>query len=131
MTGVGCGAAGGKGPVTQVADSSSQDSNGSATPDCDSQQQCSSKCEAGEASSCEWLGYMHETGEGAPQNYAEAARYYDLACSAGRDEACAHLAMMYDIGLAVEEDPKRAAELYDKACKAGNTWACNREGEIE
>jgi TPR repeat protein len=74
---------------------------------------------------------MHETGDGAPQDYAKAAEYYDQACTAGREESCAHLAMMYDIGLAVHEDPVRAVELYDKACKAGNSWACNREQELK
>jgi len=98
--------------------------------DCGDLGSCAAACEQGDASSCEWLGHMHETGEGAPQDFAEAARYYDKACTQGRDQACAQLAMMYDIGLAVEEDPERAAELYERACKAGNSWACNREDEL-
>ncbi|MEN9581236.1 MAG: hypothetical protein RJA70_4245 [Pseudomonadota bacterium] len=92
---------------------------------------CQADCAGGAAKSCEWLGHMHETGDGAPQDYAKAAEYYDQACTAGREESCAHLAMMYDIGLAVHEDPVRAVELYDKACKAGNSWACNREQELK
>ncbi len=130
-------AASGCGGSTSGAEAKSpdadQDSSGgrSATPDCGDLDSCKSKCSGGDAESCEWLGHMHETGDGAPQSYSDAAKYYDQACEGGRDEACAHLAMMYDIGLAVEENAGRAVELYDKACKAGNSWACNREREIE
>lgn len=100
-------------------------------PDCGTFEGCVQQCEAGNPDSCEWVGHMHETGDGAPQDYALAAKYYDQACSAGKDDACAHLAMMYDIGLAVEEDSERAAELYRRACTAGNSWACNRENELQ
>ena len=98
---------------------------------CDTSAECERQCDSGNASSCEWLGHMHETGDGTPQSYEKAARYYDQACEAGLDESCAHLAMMYDIGLAVEEDPARASRLYQKACDAGNRWACKRSDEIE
>src|SRR5690606_21767255 len=98
---------------------------------CSDQTSCDSQCEAGDAASCEWLGRMFETGEGAPQDYDRAAQAYDKACTGGRDDSCAHLAMMYDIGLAVEEDADRAAELYRRACSSGNRWACNRGDQLD
>lgn len=101
------------------------------TGPCSGTTECSNRCDAGDAASCEWLGRMYETGDGAPQDYDKAAELYDRACSGGRDEACAHLAMMYDIGLAVEEDPNRATELYQKACASGNRWACKRGEQLQ
>lgn len=127
----GAGTRGPEGPETGKDEQTPPDSEASVGAECGSVEACAKSCSGGSAQSCEWLGHMHETGDGAPQDYEKAADYYDQACSAGLDESCAHLAMMYDIGLAVHEDPVRAAELYDKACKAGNSWACNREEELK
>jgi TPR repeat protein len=123
----GCGASA---PQAEQPDESGseQDAEPQACPD---QLTCTKQCDAGDAASCEWLGRMYETGEGAPQNYDAAAKAYDKACEGGLDDSCAHLAMMYDIGLAVEEDPDRAAELYGRACASGNRWACNRGEQLK
>jgi TPR repeat protein len=74
---------------------------------------------------------MFETGDGAVQDYDQAATNYEKACDGGEHESCAHLAMMYDIGLAVEEDPQKAAALYAKACNSGNRWACKRGEQLD
>jgi TPR repeat protein len=101
------------------------------TASCGPSEACQAECDAGNAMSCEWLGRMYETGEGAAQDYDKAASLYDLACEGGRGEACAHLAMMYDIGLAVDEDAGKAAVLYQRACESGNRWACKRRQQLD
>lgn len=98
--------------------------------DCGESSACMQLCEQQDAGACEWLGRMHETGEGAPQDYQRAADMYDRACNLGRADSCAHLAMMYDIGLAVEENENRAEQLYHQACEGGNRWACRRAEQL-
>lgn len=100
--------------------------------DCSTEDVCTSRCNEGDLGACEWLGRMHETGEGATQDYKQAADFYGRACDAGRADSCAHLAMMYDIGVAAGgESAERARELYDKACSGGNRWACKRVAQLD
>lgn len=122
---------GGPGPAQSADDADEPDQGPEpAQGPCEAIDECETQCGDGAADSCEWLGRMYETGDGAPQDYDKAAEYYDAACDGGRDEACAHLAMMYDIGLAVEEDPTKATKLYEKACASGNRWACKRGEQL-
>lgn len=100
-------------------------------PNCDSRERCESACDGDDAAACEWAGRMYETGEGAPQDYPQAAKLYDKACRGGREQACTDLAVIYNIGLAVETDPGRANELYRKACDAGHSWACKRVDQLD
>ena len=39
--------------------------------------------EQGHADSQEWIGFLYFYGEGVPQNYAEAAKWYRLAAEQG------------------------------------------------
>jgi uncharacterized protein len=99
--------------------------------DCATEDVCGTRCDAKDAGACEWLGRMHETGEGAKQDYQDAAKYYRLACDGGRADSCAHLATIYEIGLVAGESSERAKELYSKACDQGNRWACKRVSQID
>jgi uncharacterized protein len=113
------------------AESADGESVGDDKPTCPDLSSCEEACTLDDAAGCEFAGRMYETGEGATQDYAKAAKLYDKACRGGREGACSHLAMMYDIGLAVDEDPERAHELYEKACAQGNSWACKRGEQLE
>ena len=126
---VACGGGAGS-PTPDVPDAESS-SEGSDEPGCKDLTECERACNDGDPAGCESAGRMYETGEGANQDYQQAATLYDKACDGGREEACAHLAMMYDIGLAVEEDPDKANALYKKACASGNRWACKRGEQLE
>lgn len=121
---------GGSEPAAQSPGSDSSAGKGPDS-DCGTEPVCSSRCDAHDAAACEWLGRMHETGEGAAQDYQRAADLYGRACDEGRADSCVHLATMYDIGLAVGESPERAEQLYHKACAQGNRWACRREGQLQ
>ena len=58
------------------------------------------------------LGDMHETGEGVPQNYAEAAKWYRLAAEQGDALAAAALGDMYASGRGVPQDHDEAERWY-------------------
>ena len=75
------------------------------------------------------LATMYEDGLGVQQDYAEAARLYDLAMTSdnnGRAEVRAlsyaqvSLGMMYEDGRGVARDLARAARLYEEAAELGD-----------
>jgi len=45
------------------------------------------------------LGLMYESGQGVPQNYKEAIKWYRLAAEQRNEGAEVNLAIMYDEGL--------------------------------
>ena len=55
------------------------------------------------------LGNSYYTGEGVPQNYNEAAKWYRIAAKKGNPVAQNNLGMMYSIGIGV---PKRFIRAY-------------------
>ncbi|MGI9229087.1 MAG: tetratricopeptide repeat protein, partial [Gammaproteobacteria bacterium] len=65
------------------------------------------------------LGVMHYVGEGAPQNYVEAARWYRLAAEQGHADAQFHLGVMYYDGDGVSQDYDEAARWYRLAAEQG------------
>ena len=56
------------------------------------------KAEVGDTSAQFNLGDMYDTGEGVPQDDAEAARWYRLAAEQGDADAQFNLGVMYDTG---------------------------------
>ena len=75
--------------------------------------------ERGDAFAQFYLGYMHETGDGVPQDYAAAARWYRLAAEQGVAAAQLHLGDMYDNGRGVPQDYAAAARWYRLAAEQG------------
>ena len=71
--------------------------------------------EAGNAEAQFELGLMHHEGQGVPQDYAEARRWYEKAAAQGHAEAQCGLGVLYDQGLGVQEDNKAAKELFVQA----------------
>jgi len=66
------------------------------------------------------LGYMYVTGEGVPQDHAEAVRWYRLAADQGLAEAQSMLGMLYYYGLlGVPEDNVEAVKWYRLAADQG------------
>ena len=62
------------------------------------------QAEQGNASAQSYLGFMYETGEGVPQNGAEAAEWYRLAADQGVVAAQFNLGVMYANGGGLPED---------------------------
>jgi TPR repeat protein len=71
--------------------------------------------QAGDARAQFNLGRMYLTGEGGPQDYAQALKWSGLAADQGIPGAQSDLGRIYDQGLGVRRDPQLAATWYEKA----------------
>jgi len=58
------------------------------------------------------IGYQYEFGEGVPENFSEAVRWYASAAQQGDPVAEKNLGNMYEEGKGVQEDWVKAANLY-------------------
>ena len=65
------------------------------------------------------LGNVYYKGEGAPQDYAEAARWYRLAADQGLAESQHMLGVMYDRGDGMPQDFSKAIKWYREAAEQG------------
>lgn len=62
------------------------------------------RAERGDVAAQAWLGRLYETGQGVPQDYYEAAKWYYRAATAGHGGAQYALAMLYNKGMGVRRD---------------------------
>jgi hypothetical protein len=69
------------------------------------------------------LGYIYNNGEGVPQDYKEAVRWFRKAAEQGYAEAQDMLGLMYYMGHGVPRDYKEAARWYRKAAEQGYALA--------
>ena len=79
--------------------------------------------EHGDAEAQYNLGNLYYLGEGTPQDYAEAAKWYRLAAEQGNAAAQNNLGVMYDEGEGVRQDDREAVKWYRKAAEQGNASA--------
>ena len=88
--------------------------------------------EAGYADAQYNLGLMYKNGNGVPQDYAEAARWYRLAANQGHALAQSKLGMMYTIGQGVLQDSLMAHMWYNISSANGNDFGgTGRDGIAE
>ena len=76
------------------------------------------------------LGFMYDTGDGVPEDDAEAVRWWRLAADQGLASAQYNLGFMYDTGDGVPEDYAEAVRLYRLAAEQGNAKAQNNLGRM-
>ena len=77
------------------------------------------------------VGVMYEKGGmGLPQNYSEAAKWYERAIERGNVHAQTLLAYLYISGKGVERDLNRAGRLFLKAAAEGNARAQGDAGTM-
>ena len=69
------------------------------------------------------LGVMNARGEGVPQDYAEAARWYRKAAEQGQADAQFNLGVMYLKGEGVPQDPGEAGRWARMAAQQGHEKA--------
>jgi TPR repeat protein len=69
---------------------------------------------------------MYRRGQGVPQDYTEAARWYRKAAEQGDASAQCNLGYMYDRGRGVPQDYAEGARWYRKAADQGHASACLR-----
>ena len=65
------------------------------------------------------LGVMYQNGEGVPQDYKEAVKWYRLSAEQGDDGAQQHLGNMYKKGLGVLQDYQEAVRLFRLSAEQG------------
>ena len=68
---------------------------------------------------------MYYEGDGVPQNYAEARKWYKKAAEQGNADAQYNLGRMYSGGKGGRLDGQIAKEWYGKACDNGNQKGCD------
>ncbi len=73
----------------------------------------------GDAQAQTSLGIMYDNGEGAPEDDAEAVRWYRLAAEQGHVLAQSNLGLMYDKGEGVPKDDAEAVRWYRLAAEQG------------
>ena len=74
------------------------------------------RAEAGDAEAQYDLGVMYASGEGVPQDYAEAVRWYRLAAEQGDAGAQSFLGAMYHDCIGVPQDYAEAVRWYPGRC---------------
>ena len=79
--------------------------------------------EQGDAGAQTALGVMYEDGEGVPQDYAEAVKWFRKAAEQGDADAQFRLGYKYYHGKGVPEDYTEAAKWYRKAAEQGHVEA--------
>jgi len=78
------------------------------------------QAEAGDAEAQNKLGTMYSDGEGAPQNYLEASKWYRKAAEQGNASAQVNLGWLYISGQGVPQDYEEAYNWFLKAAEQGN-----------
>jgi len=69
------------------------------------------------------LGAMYEKGEGVPQDYKEAVKWYQLAAEQGDADAQYNLGLMHSNGQGISQNDKEAIKWYRLAAEQGNALA--------
>ncbi len=75
-------------------------------------------------------GWAFESGEGAPQDYAEAARLYRQAVALGHVRAANNLGNLHLEGRGVSKDTKRALKLFRQAAAGADSYAYYNLGRM-
>jgi len=94
------------------------------------------QAEAGNSKAQSVLGAMYANGEGVPQDYAEAAKWWRKSADQGYAKAQYNLGLLNENGIGVPKDLAEAARWYRKAADQGYADAqsnlgfifCNGEG---
>jgi hypothetical protein len=73
---------------------------------------------------------MYDQGQGVPQDYAEAEKWYRKATEQGYASAQSNLGVMYEQGQGVPQDYAEAAKWYRKAAEQGNASAHGNLGAM-
>lgn len=85
----------------------------------------------GDAQAQNNLGFMHERGEGVPQDYEEAVEWYRKAADQGYAPAQYNLGVMYRKGTGVSQDDEKAKAWYQKAAAQGHAKAQRNLGFLQ
>jgi TPR repeat protein len=90
---------------------------------CESFSECKTLATQGDAGAQYSLGFMYTTGNGAPQDYKEAAKWYGKAAEQGNVWAQYSVGVIFAKGEGVPQDYKEAVRWYRKAAEQGDAGA--------
>ena len=76
------------------------------------------------------LGVMYYEGDGVPQDFAEARRWFEKAAAQGNAEAQYNLGVMHENGQGGPQDKRAAKEWFRKACDGGDQDGCGKYREL-
>jgi len=76
------------------------------------------------------LGYKYDFGEGVPQDYEKAAKWYRKSAEQGVHLAQYNLGTLYEYGYGVQQDLKEAMRWYRKAAEQGMAGAQSNIGRM-
>ena len=82
-----------------------------------------SLAEQGDADAQLYLGFIYEKGEGVPQDYKAAMKWYSLAAEQGDADAQGSLGSMYGMGKGVPQDYRAAVKWTRLAAEQGHPAA--------
>lgn len=77
------------------------------------------------------LAEMYHFGEGVPQDFTEAVKWYRLAAAQGNADAQYNLGRLYYLGTGVPEDFVQAYKWWHLAAAAGNASAVKSKDIVE
>jgi len=86
--------------------------------------------EGGDGTAMKDLGVMFATGDGVPNDYDEARRWFEKAAAAGNDDSMVHLAVLHANGWGVPRGYAEARRWLEKSADLGNDGALFRLGEL-
>ncbi len=86
--------------------------------------------EAGDAEAQTALAGLYFAGLGAPEDAAEAVRWYRRAAEQGEPVAQQNLGDFYQRGIGVERDPVSAYVWLSLAAAQGRSWSVRRRDEV-
>ena len=79
--------------------------------------------EQGDAAAQCYLGICYQTGQGVPQDYAEAVKWFRRAADQNDDTAQCYLGFCYQSGLGVPQEYGQAAKWFREAAERGDPAA--------
>jgi TPR repeat protein len=88
------------------------------------------KAEKGDADAQDGLGLLYANGQGIPQDYAEALKWFRKAAEQGNAQAQSTIGYLYANGQGVEQDYTEAAKWYRQAAEQGDAAAQLHLGEF-
>ena len=86
--------------------------------------------EQGDAAAQLFLGFMHDYGEGVPQNFKAAVKWYRKAAEQGDADAQYNLGFMYEFGKGVIQDKVLAHMWYNIGTANGDELSAKYRDEI-
>jgi hypothetical protein len=85
-------------------------------------------CNHGTIDKCYSAGRLYELGQGVPQDYMQAYKYFKLACDGGNVEGCNELGFLFANGFGVAQDYQQAYKYGKQACDGGEMLSCKNLG---